>query len=91
MPNFNENNLFSVVKKKIHLQSSCHASELKGKHSQPDTWPIYQRERIGITKENIVSIKGQQSNDGDETPEMFNFFMHSLFLNFLPSLRVRFK
>jgi len=74
------------VKKKNHLQSSCHASELKGKHSQPDTWPMYQRERIGITKENIVSIKSQQYNDGDETPEMFKKNLSILcFSIFLPS------
>jgi hypothetical protein len=47
---------------------------------------MYQRERIGITKENIASIKSQQSNDGDETPEMFNFFLSILcFSIFLPS------
>ena len=34
---------------------------------------MYPREKNGVTNENIVGIKSQRSNDGDETPEMFNF------------------
>lgn len=69
-PNWNENKSSSLVNQKnTYNHPVMTKGLLKGKHFQPDIWPIYQRERISISKEKTVSIKNQQSNEDYEIPD----------------------